>query len=175
MVYLAVALIGGIVCAFVAVAKSRNPLGWFAIGALLPLVGFILLLVLPAEQPPGSAPSPQPPVDPSSDLDELAKLADLRDRNVLTADEFEGRKRKILEREHGAPASRKTAPAPTPALNAAFVDDAQAKTLLVAAQEHQFSKRWEDAKREYEALISRFPDTKQATVARQQLINLKGT
>ena len=46
-VYFIVALIGGLLCAGLSTASDRNPAGWFVIGFLLPVVGIILLLVLP--------------------------------------------------------------------------------------------------------------------------------
>ena len=39
-------LVGGIVCAFIAHHKGRNPLGHFLIGFLIPCVGIVLILCL---------------------------------------------------------------------------------------------------------------------------------
>lgn len=47
MAYFIVGLIGGTISAAIAPTKNRNPLGWFVIGFLLPLIGLILILVLP--------------------------------------------------------------------------------------------------------------------------------
>ena len=53
------------------------------------------------------------------------------------------------------------------------VDDIEAKALLRIAQEHHFSKRFPEARRCYSDLVERFPDTKPAVVAWQQLDNLR--
>ncbi|MGE0870379.1 MAG: tol-pal system YbgF family protein [Kofleriaceae bacterium] len=50
---------------------------------------------------------------------------------------------------------------------------AAAKALLATAQDHHFSKRFQDARAIYQQIIDRHPDTKQATMARQQLVNLR--
>lgn len=162
-IYLVIALIGGLVCCLVAINVNRNPLGWFVIGFLFPLIGLILLAVLPAGAAiPAAAPAP-----PSA-LDDLGKLADLRDRGVLTAQEFDDKKRQILERGERTLTPRRAAEAGAPA-----VDDAEAKALLAAAQQHHFAKRFADARRDYAQLVVSFPASKQAEVARQQLDNLK--
>lgn len=104
MLALMVGLAGGLICSIIASGKRRNRVGWFVIGFLLPLIGVILLLVLP----PGAGgldpdaallvPSPPPPApDPQqARLAALERLAALRDRGVLTDDELEEQKRAIL-------------------------------------------------------------------------------
>lgn len=69
---------------------------------LLPLIGIILIIVLPngsrglgvpargLVRPDPPAPKPAP-----TSLDELQKLADLKDRGVLTQQEFDDKKREI--------------------------------------------------------------------------------
>jgi len=47
--------------------------------------------------PAGSAPEPLPVEAQVSVADELGKLADLRDRGVLSEEEFEKQKMKLLE------------------------------------------------------------------------------
>jgi Short C-terminal domain len=168
-IYFVAAILGGIVCAFLATSQNRNPFGWFVIGFLLPLVGVILLFVLPD---PASAGLAAPAAQPSTYVDDLKKLADLRDRGVLSAEEFDEKKRLILQQSERAPAAKERTVVPTAETPA---DDAEAKALLAIAQEHHFAKEFADAKREYQALVSRFPESKQAATARQQLINLRST
>jgi hypothetical protein len=52
----------------------------------------------PAPAPPvQAAPSPAPPVEPeSSYLDELERLASLRDRGIISDEDFEAKKRQLL-------------------------------------------------------------------------------
>ena len=106
MIYLVVGLIGGSLAAILASGKKRNPVGWFVIGFLLPLIGLILIIVLPkgedpfdvkqAMQAPTGWPPPQPPRDTS--LEALAKLGELRDRGVVSSQEFEAKKKELLGR-----------------------------------------------------------------------------
>lgn len=44
-------LLGGMISAVVASGKNRNAIGWFVIGALFPLLGVILAIVLPGNPP----------------------------------------------------------------------------------------------------------------------------
>jgi hypothetical protein len=69
------------------------------------------------------------------------------------------------------------APAALPRANAAAgaSSSAEAGTLLASAQELHFAKRFAEARVAYQDLVSRFPDSAQATVARQQVANLKGS
>ncbi|MBX3158369.1 MAG: SHOCT domain-containing protein [Deltaproteobacteria bacterium] len=102
-IYLFVAILGGTICALCASSKKRSGLGWFVIGFLLPLIGFILIIVLPPGEDGLQEPIHEgfatPVTKPAAtSLDELQKLADLRDRGVLTAQEFETKKRQILDR-----------------------------------------------------------------------------
>lgn len=168
--YFVIAMLGGMICAVLAGGKGRNVLGWFVIGFLLPLIGVILVVVLPEE---GTAPPThhEPKRTTSTYLDDLQKLADLRERGILTEQEFEDKKRLVM-------ASAPTPRAPTtstaePATSIPEIHQAEAKAMLGAAQKRHFAKEFGDAKRLYEDIVSRFPSTKQAAVARQQLINLK--
>jgi len=43
-------LIVAVVTAFIAARKNRSFIGWLIIGLILPIVGFILILVLPEGQ-----------------------------------------------------------------------------------------------------------------------------
>ena len=47
-------LVLAIVTAFLAAKKNRSFIGWLIIGLLIPLIGFILILVMPAEEALGN-------------------------------------------------------------------------------------------------------------------------
>lgn len=54
----------------------------------------------PATPPPAQAPAPPPAADAESDrVDQLVKLKELLDSGVLTQQEFEAEKARILERD----------------------------------------------------------------------------
>ena len=53
MLVIFIMLMGGCISCAVAAGKQRSALGWFVIGALFPLLGIILAVVLP----PGSDPN----------------------------------------------------------------------------------------------------------------------
>ena len=44
-------LVLAVVTAFLAARKNRSFLGWLIIGLIIPLIGFILILVMPAGKP----------------------------------------------------------------------------------------------------------------------------
>jgi hypothetical protein len=104
MIILAVACIGAFICSLLASGKQRSALGWFFIGFFLPLIGIILIVVLPnggggLQVPPDVDPYPVQVQRPApTALDELDKLAGLRDRGVLSPQEFEAKKRDLLAR-----------------------------------------------------------------------------
>ena len=90
---------------------------------------------------------------------ELARLRDRIERIELT------RGASPPEPVHHA------APAEAPA--EPRLDDADAKAVLQDAQDHHFSQRFPEARVLYADLVARYPDTKQAVVAQQQLENLR--
>jgi hypothetical protein len=111
VIYLFVALIGGIVCGGIAVSRGRSGVGWFVIGFLIPVIGLILILVLP--KPPSlddalvMMPEPGPfeiqqnklaaqRAKQDASLDALSRLAELKDRGALTVAEFEEKKSELL-------------------------------------------------------------------------------
>lgn len=49
-----------------------------------------------------------------------------------------------------------------------------ARELMRAAQDHHFSRRFDEARPIYQEIVERFGNTKQAKVARDQLVNLRG-
>ena len=44
-------LVLAVITAFLAARKNRSFLGWLVIGLVIPLIGFILILVMPAGKP----------------------------------------------------------------------------------------------------------------------------
>jgi hypothetical protein len=54
-------------------------------------------------------------------------------------------------------------------------DVAAAKALLAVAQDHHFSRRFQEARAVYQQIVDSHGDTKQAATARQQLENLRRT
>lgn len=106
MLVIFVGITFGIVCAAIASGKQRSAAGWFFIGFLLPLIGLIMVLVLPngdggvAAYQIGSDYGPPPTAAQLSaqnaKLERLQKLAELRDRGALTDQEFEKQKAEML-------------------------------------------------------------------------------
>lgn len=166
--YLLVSVLGGVVCAMLASGKQRNVPMWFVIGFFLPLIGVVILLFMADETTPTSEASTPTPAAAkrSRPLDDIRKLSELRDSGVLTELEFEDKKRLVLEA--AAKHHHQTA-----TISAAEAREAEVAALLAAAQDRHFKKEFAEAKRMYDDLASRFPTSKQANVARQQLHNLK--
>ncbi len=103
----AIGCVFGLICALLASGKQRNPIGWFVIGFLLPLIGLILVIVLPSnsiEVPPEAMAVTDSFLPPCSQhleaqnarLASLQRLADLRARGALTDAEFEQQKSELL-------------------------------------------------------------------------------
>ena len=98
MIYILVGLVFGVfggICSAVAHGKQRNPVGWFAVGFLLCLIGLILICALPSNQLPEHAPAAY---SPSQSLETLEQLATLRDRGAISAQEFDDKKQALLRR-----------------------------------------------------------------------------
>lgn len=116
MAILLICFIAGVICAIIASGKRRNPVGWFVIGFLLPLIGVILVLVLPPgssgldTEPMFVAPQTPAPDPRQASIDALERLAALRDRGVLTAEEFEAKKKELLEMQPAAATDMVTCP-----------------------------------------------------------------
>jgi hypothetical protein len=51
--------------------------------------------------------------------------------------------------------------------------DAEAARLIKRAQSHQYERQFDEARALYEEVVARFPEFKQATMARQQIKNLR--
>ncbi len=112
MMILFVMLVGGLVSSVIAAAKNRSGVGWFLIGALFPLLGLILVLVLPKNIPMDdlmAVPEPEPgPLQQQQQqlsaarakqlqaLDALARLSELKARGALDDTEYQAKKTELL-------------------------------------------------------------------------------
>jgi hypothetical protein len=103
-----------LITVFIDIFRSRDLSGsakavWFLFVLLIPLVGVVVYLivrggemhertaqVVEAQQAAYDSYAAQNGTSSSSTADQLAKLADLRDRNVISAEEFDQAKAKIL-------------------------------------------------------------------------------
>jgi hypothetical protein len=93
-----VAIACSIICAVTASSKGRSSGLWFMVGFCLPVIGVILILALPDESvnPLLLHTSTEP--DVFSPVDELTKLAKLRDAGVVTEAEYLDKKRRLMAR-----------------------------------------------------------------------------
>jgi Short C-terminal domain len=111
VIYFLIASLGGILCSVIAVSRRRSGIGWFVIGFLIPIIGLILILVLPQPTSLDDAivmmPEPGPfqiqqqrlaaqRAKQDQSLDALSRLAELKDRGALTPAEFEEKKSELL-------------------------------------------------------------------------------
>jgi hypothetical protein len=85
-----------LITVFIDIFRSRDLSGWgkalwFLFVLFIPLIGVLVYLIVR-----GSSMHVQQAAGDPSTADQLAKLADLRDRGVITAQEFESQKAKIL-------------------------------------------------------------------------------
>ncbi len=105
--YFTVPLLFGFVCAGIASARNRSTVGWFAIGFLISIVGFILILVLPAiendedyvQEPGTNQYRPKREIKRRSEaFDGLAQLAELKAHGLLNEAEFAAKKSELLAR-----------------------------------------------------------------------------
>ena len=105
MGYIVIGLVAGAITAALASTKNRSPLGWFVIGFILPVIGLILILVLP-EGEGGFVdttldryePTTRKPPAASSPVEQIEKLAALHAQGALTDVEFETKKQVLLDR-----------------------------------------------------------------------------
>ena len=91
--YFILALISGFVCAAIAATRNRSTLGWFVIGFLISLVGFIMVLVIPDLSKDRADPRDGARFQA---LERLARLAELQSAGVLTDLEFSVKKTELL-------------------------------------------------------------------------------
>ena len=107
-------VLGGITCAALASARRRSVLGWLGIGALFPILGVILILVLPVGYEPSYRALPPPDAGPyermsntviaqrthlqNTTLDAVHRLTELRDHGQLTDLEFAEKRAELLAR-----------------------------------------------------------------------------
>lgn len=86
----------GFIPAYIAESKGRNFGLWWLYGFALFIVALIHALALPGASARAMvAPASRP--DPVSAADELTKFAELRDKGVLTEEEFATQKARILK------------------------------------------------------------------------------
>ena len=110
-IYLFIAVLGGMLCGGIATSRGRSGVGWFVIGFLIPVVGLIMILVLPKPTMFDDAVVTMPEPGPfelqqkqiaaqrakqDQSLDALSRLAELKDRGAVTAAEFEDKKSELL-------------------------------------------------------------------------------
>lgn len=104
---LGVLFLCGIVCGYLAADKGRDGTGWFFLGLLIGPLAILAIACLNPLHPnePGVQVSSAPPpaaaaasrtVITASIADELTKLADLRDRGVITQAELDAEKARLL-------------------------------------------------------------------------------
>jgi hypothetical protein len=104
------ALLAGGACCVIAAGKGRNPVGWLVLGTLLPLIGLIVVVMLPSIGVPASqvvaAPLPAGSYGPhtaqqhlqTTTMDALDRLAVLKERGVITALEYDSNRAELLAR-----------------------------------------------------------------------------
>jgi len=68
-------LIVAVVTAFIAARKNRSFIGWLIIGLILPIVGFILILVLPEGQPVNEEPEKEVKEEPEKAVKAETEMA----------------------------------------------------------------------------------------------------
>jgi uncharacterized membrane protein len=97
--------VAGVVCGMVASGKGRSFPGWFVIGMLLPVVGLILILVLPSNGLPFAAggrlqgPGPQGNAHlHATTLDAAQRLGELKARGDISDLELQEKKAELLAR-----------------------------------------------------------------------------
>lgn len=96
MNWLAVAIFvwgaSGVISAAVASDRGHNGFAWFVIGVLLGPLGVVLAIAMPPPSPRIAATAA--PI--ATAADEIAKLADLHSKGLLTDDEFKAAKAKAI-------------------------------------------------------------------------------
>ncbi|WP_421876397.1 SHOCT domain-containing protein [Pacificispira sp.] len=104
LIYLAFGIIFALLCASMAKSRNRSIGLWTVLGFFLGLFAVLILAIIgkdknaPAAADPASAGTPAlQPAKSSSNLDEIAKLKKLLDDGVLTQDEFDEQKRRLLQ------------------------------------------------------------------------------
>ena len=89
------AFIFAFACLFVAGAKNRSA-GWFFGGALLGIIGLLILAASPSLPARGQEPELAEPTGPGDVATRLAQIAQLHEQGALSDDEFAAAKRKVL-------------------------------------------------------------------------------
>lgn len=111
MEVLVICAIIGLIPAFIASSKGRNFVLWWLYGAALFIIALIHSLVIKSAEDKArdamllasaqqiaknTMAAPAPSASAMSVADELEKLASLKERGVLTEDEFAAKKRELL-------------------------------------------------------------------------------
>jgi hypothetical protein len=107
MEFIVIWLAMGIITAVAANARGRSGLAWFFLGCLFSFFALLAVLVMPRverqQQGGGTAPAAPTPlpsvlstIPATSAAEEIEKLAQLRDRGILTDAEFQSRKERVL-------------------------------------------------------------------------------
>ena len=104
-------LLAGVSSAVLARAKHRSVVGWFAIGTLFPLIGVVMILVLPSTRMPLIYPVAASRHHAISEtivaqrthlqtatLDAVARLVQLKERGSFSVWEFQARRAEMLAR-----------------------------------------------------------------------------
>ncbi|MEC9264728.1 MAG: SHOCT domain-containing protein [Pseudomonadota bacterium] len=104
LIYLAFGLIFALICANMAKSRNRSTGLWGVLGFFLGIIAVLILAIIgkdkdsPAAADPASGGTPAlQPAKSNSNLDEIAKLKKLLDNGVLTQDEFDEQKRRLLQ------------------------------------------------------------------------------
>lgn len=90
--WFAASVLCGMACVLIAIGKNRNLVVWGILGiAFGPIAILVAAAMSPAQNATAQACGPVAGV-----ADELGKLVELKDRGVLTDEEFDEQKRRIL-------------------------------------------------------------------------------
>lgn len=77
-------------------AKAKGYTGFLGILGLLHLLGLFMLVFLPDKHKDGKVPAPNSDAKSSSSLDTLERLAGMKEKGILTDEEFQQKKRELL-------------------------------------------------------------------------------
>ena len=93
IVFIILRLFSIIICAALASNRNRSEMLWAFLGLILGLLPVLVIACLPTIQ---SNENKQNDISLSNNLDELKKLKELLDSNIITQEEFENLKKQIL-------------------------------------------------------------------------------
>jgi len=87
-------IIMGVVVGIIANSKGKSFFPWFFYGLMIWPVALTHIIVTKSENREAAAPAAQE--TQSDPVDKLAKLAELKEKGVITEEEFQEQKRKLL-------------------------------------------------------------------------------